>query len=571
MKRVGTRNYELRCISCNALNSERETTTYCTECGSVLTVIYSESSSDVQYPIQEADADPLKSTLSPLVSLPGLSKMYGADLHAKLDFYHPTGCFKDRGSYIEVQKALELNKEAICVASTGNMAASVSAYACYFDLPCFIFVPEKTEEAKLAQATIYNANIIRIKGDFTTCEDVCRKFSQKNDYYLAGDYVFRGEGQKVFSYELYEQGDPHYDYIFIPIGCGTNYAAIWKGYKEMKAGGLIDRLPRLVAVQAQHCSPVVEGINKRKKVISDSVNTMATSAAVPDPVDFQKVLEAKEESDGMAITVSENEILSALREMAVVEGHFTEPASALPLAAFIKQVDQFKDQKCLFALTGTGLKDTKVVTKHSLASPVLPPDIEQVQNFVESGYLSMQKRAWGESRETLVANLKMDPAHQQLYDHYLSRIHQKGKTLTPEETETLQSLVYGEQTNLVYPVKVTDYELTMHMHGLVKAEVKMEINGEEFVAYSEGVGPLDAVLTAVKSKSDSLLPLQVADHQVEMLSPDTESLVVATLRLTHDNQQFEAKAASPDTIEATLEAFLKGLAMAYKKSGDSDY
>jgi glyoxylase-like metal-dependent hydrolase (beta-lactamase superfamily II) len=131
--------------------------------------------------------------------------------------------------------------------------------------------------------------------------------------------------------------------------------------------------------------------------------------------------------------------------------------------------------------------------------------------------------------------------------------------------ETLQSLVYGEETGLEYPVLVTDYKLTMHMHGLVKAEVKMEIDGVEQESIAEGVGPLDAVLSAVKSKSDSMLPLEITDHKVEMLSPDTESLVVATLKLENGKQQLETKAASPDTIEATLEAFLKGLAMAYRK------
>src|SRR5699024_2680225 len=141
-----------------------------------------------------------------------------------------------------------------------------AAYACYFNIPCFVFVPEKTTEAKLAQATIFDANIIRIKGSFSTCERLCREFAKSGNYYLAGDFVFREEGQKSFSYELHEQGGSEVDYIFIPIGCGTNFSAIFKGYKEMKEGGLIDKIPKFVAIQPDQSSPVVDGIFKKKRL-----------------------------------------------------------------------------------------------------------------------------------------------------------------------------------------------------------------------------------------------------------------------------------------------------------------
>ena len=135
--------YTLRCISCNAVNDERKTSTYCTECGSVLTVDYHESRKEIQYPLNTLLPDPLKHDATTLRRLSRLSELYGADLYAKLELENPTGCFKDRGSFVEVQKALELGADAICLASTGNMAASVAAYACYFKIPCFVFVPRK--------------------------------------------------------------------------------------------------------------------------------------------------------------------------------------------------------------------------------------------------------------------------------------------------------------------------------------------------------------------------------------------------------------------------------------------
>lgn len=559
-----TTSYQLKCVANGHLNSEKETTTYCTQCDSVLRVYYDESSDDIQYPLENLVPDPMKTHPSTLKKLDRLSETYGADLYAKLEFEHPTGCFKDRGSYIEVQKALELDADAICLASTGNMAASVAAYACYFKIPCFVFVPERTTDAKIAQATIFNANIIRIKGDFSKCEALCREFAKSGNYYLAGDYVFREEGQKSFSYELLEQGGDDFDYVFVPVGCGTNFGAIWKGFSELKASGRMSKLPKMVAIQPEQSSPVVEGIFKKEKIIKKQVNTMAQSVAASDPVDFHKVLLGIEESDGDAFTVTEDEILQSLKEMAVEEGHFTEPACAIPLAAFKNNLDKFRGKKCVFVLTGAGLKDTQVVAKHSLSSPVLSPDIDKVINYIESGFIEMQKDSWGKSRDTFMANLKMDEDHEQLYNEYVSKINKKGKTLSNNEIEVLQSLIFNEDLDLEYPVEVLDYKLTMRKHGLVKAAVKLDLQGEEIISEAKGVGPIDAILSAIKGETDSVFLLEVKNHEVEILSPDTDSLVVVTLTLSNNDHEWVSKGASPDTLEAVIQAFTKGLAIAMK-------
>lgn len=563
MKSTNT-GYELRCVANGHLNDERETTTYCTQCDSVLRVYYNDVSEDIQYPIKELVPDPIKNRYTALKKLTRLSETYGAEIYGKLEFEHPTGCFKDRGSYIEVQKALELEADAICLASTGNMAASVAAYACYFNIPCFVFVPEKTAEAKIAQATIFDANIIRIKGSFSTCEELCREFAKSGNYYLAGDFVFREEGQKSFTYELIEQGGDDFDYMLVPIGCGTNFGAIWKGYQEIKAAGLLQKVPKMVALQPEHSSPVVEGIFKKEKIIKKQVQTMASSVAVPNPVDFIKVLEGIEESDGKAYTVTEDEILVALKELAEREGLFTEPACAVTLAALKNNLDEFKNKKICLVLTGSGLKDTKVVAKHSLSSPVLSPDLKKVISYINSGYIEMQKNAWGKSRDTFMANLKMDEEHERLYNNYVANISKKGKTLSNNEIEVLQSLVFNEDLDLEYPAEVLDYKLTMRKHGLVQATVKLNIQGKEIITEAKGVGPIDSILTAIKAETDNVFPLEVKNHEVEILSPDTDSLVVVTLTLANEEQEWVSKGASPDTLEAVVQAFTKGLAIAIK-------
>lgn len=561
-----TKSYKLQCVANRHINSEKETTTFCTQCGSVLRVYYDETAAELQYPLENLLPDPLRTHHPPLEKLDHLSEKYEADLYAKLEFEHPTGCFKDRGSYIEVQKAIELNADAICVASTGNMAASVAAYACYFDIPCYIFVPEKTTDAKIAQATIFDANIIRLKGDFSTCQNVCIEFAKSGNYYLAGDYVFREEGQKSLAYELYEEGQADFDSIFIPVGCGTNFGAISKGFAELKAAGKISHIPKLIAIQPEQSSPAVESIFKKKKIIKKQVNTMAQSVAVSDPVDFPKVMLGIEETDGVAYTVTEDEILESLKEMVVEEGHFTESASALPLAAFKNNLNIFKDKKCLFLLTGSGLKDTNVVAKHSLSSPVLSPDIEKVHKYIRSGFIEMQKDSWGKSRDTFMANLEMDEDHEQLYNDYVAKIKKKGKTLSNNEIEVLQSLIFNEDLGLEYPAEVLDYKVTMRKNELIHAVVKLSIEGEEVTSESKGVGPIDAILGAMKAQTDSIFPLEIRNHEVDILSPDTDSLVVVTLTLANNDQEWVSKGASPDTLEAVIQAFTKGLAIAMKSS-----
>ena len=549
---------------CGAVNKENETSTYCTVCGGVLQIEYEQARSEIQYPLESIVDDPLKNHPTALKRLGRLSEQYGAELYAKLEFENPTGCFKDRGSYIEVQKALELKADAICLASTGNMAASVAAYACYFKIPCYVFVPEQTSEAKLAQATIYDAIIIRIQGDFTKCEALCREFAKSGNYYLAGDYVFREEGQKSFSYELVEQHDEPFDYVFIPVGCGTNFGAIYKGFKEMHDAGMIDSIPKLVAVQPETSSPVVQGIFKREKIIDAQSKTMASSVATSNPIDFHKVLRAIDDTDGDALTVTEDEILESLREMATQEGHFTEPACALPLASFKNNLDKFAGKRCLIVLTGSGLKDTKVVATHSLTPPVLKPDLDHIHSYINSGFIEIQQKSFGKSRDNLLANLKLEENQQELYRKHVERINKRGKTLHKNEMQYLQTMVLNEETDLESPVEVLDYKITMRKEELIEAGVMLKINGKEISSREKGVGPIDAVINAIKAESDKLLPIEVVNHEVEILSPDTDSLVVVTLTFEKDGQQWRTKGASADTIEAAINAFEKGLAIGQK-------
>jgi len=291
---------------------------------------------------------------------------------------------------------------------------------------------------------------------------------------------------------------------------------------------------------------------------------MASSVATSNPIDFYKVLNAIDVTQGEALTTTEDEILESLMEMAVNEGHFTEPACALPLAAFKNNREKFKGKRCLFVLTGSGLKDTKVVAKHSLTAPVLKPNLDHIHGYINSGFIEVQQKSFGKSRDNLLANLKMDENHERLYKEHVDRMNKRGKTLQKNEIEYLHTMLLNEETDLELPVEVLDYKVTMRKEELITAGVKLSIDGKEFISKDKGVGPIDAVINAIKAESDKIISLEVVNHEVEILSPDTDSLVVVTLTFKKDDQQWSTKGASADTIEAAIKAFEKGLAIAYK-------
>ncbi|MCC5925438.1 MAG: threonine synthase [Bacteroidetes bacterium] len=557
--------YTLNCFLCGKINDEHVTSTYCTSCGGVLTVNYQSVRTEIQYPLKSTPKDPLRSGMTELRYLAKLSARYDIEIWAKMELQNPSGCFKDRGSHIEVLKALELNREAICLASTGNMAASVAMYARYYEIPCYVFVPENTSEGKLAQANMFDATVLRIKGDFTNCEQLCKEFAKSGNYYLAGDYVYREEGQKSVSYEIIEQQNEEFDYVLIPVGCGTNFGAIHKGFKEAAAAGLIERIPRLVCVQPEKSSPVVEGIAKRTKIVKDSVMTMATAVAAADPIDFHKVLHGVDDTLGHASIATENSILESLREMAVTEGIFTEPACALPLSAIKHDIDLYRNKRCLLLLTGTGLKDTTVVTRSVLPSPILPNDVAQVLEYLDSGYPALQSESFGKPRDTVLTQIKFSDDRRRLYEDYLSRIGKKGKSLTVREREVLQTLVFNDDATLKLPVVVTDYRVIMQKNGLVASTVTAILNEQECETEHEGVGPLDSVLGAMTKLTSASFPVTLVNHHLEILGPGTNALVVASITLTHEGLEVEAKAASPDVIEAGLNAWVKAFSILYKK------
>ncbi|MGB9914540.1 MAG: threonine synthase [Candidatus Bathyarchaeales archaeon] len=296
------------------------------------------------------------------------------ELYVKNEGENPTGSFKDRGMTVGVTKAIELGVKSVICASTGNTSASLAAYAAKAGIQCAVLIPTgKIAYGKLSQAMIYGAKVIQVRGNFDQALDIVLKLSEKHRtiYLLNSVNPFRIEGQKSLGYEICDQLNQQApDRVIVPVGNAGNISAIWKGFKEFHELGLVKGLPKMTGIQATGAAPIAQAI----KTGSDTIvpvtapETVATAIRIGAPVSWKKALNAIRESKGTAETVTDEEILSAQKLLARVEGLFVEPASASSIAGLIKLVENGaidKDERIVCVTTGHGLKDPDIAVKMS--------------------------------------------------------------------------------------------------------------------------------------------------------------------------------------------------------------
>lgn len=319
---------------------------------------------------------------TPLVKSMNLANELGVgELYFKLEGCNPTGSFKDRGMVMAMAKAIEEgSKQAIC-ASTGNTSASAAAYGARFGLKVIILVPKgKIAMGKMAQAIAYGAEIIAIEGNFDQALKVTRILADKYPITLVNSLnPYRIEGQKTSSFEIIDDLGCVPDYLFIPVGNAGNITAYWKGFKEWKNNGKVDKTPVMMGFQAEGAAPIV------KNMIIEAPQTIATAIRIGNPASWKSAVAARDESGGIIESVTDDEILAAYKLMAGREGVFGEPASAAPLAGLLKLVKQgksFKGKKVVCIVTGNGLKDPDIPTKFVKPFPELPADLEVIEKHL---------------------------------------------------------------------------------------------------------------------------------------------------------------------------------------------
>src|SRR5215217_822441 len=304
---------------------------------------------------------------TPLVRTPKVGRRIGVEmLLCKCDHLNPSGSFKDRSAAVGVAWAKEQGCPGVICASTGNAAGAAATYAARAGLPAYLVVSSRAPKSKLSAAMAHGARVFSIADDFSGAFAAAREAAAEVGLAnVTTTYVncYAYEGYKSVAYELYEQLGTVPDWVVVPVGSGPLLYGVWKGFKELRQFGLIDRIPRLLAVQPEGCAPIARAFAANEKVVAWS-GTDTVASGIDDPLqgyehDGDLTLAAVRQSGGVALAVPDADILEAGRLLAQNEGMFVEPAAAASVAGACAarqsgHIDASEVVVCL--LTGHGLK-----------------------------------------------------------------------------------------------------------------------------------------------------------------------------------------------------------------------
>jgi len=335
----------------------------------------------------ESPTPPLQVGWTPLYRAKRLGEKFGLPhLYLKDEGRNPTASLKDRASAIGVVKAQELGKKIITCASTGNAASSLAGLAASVGMQNVIFVPESAPRAKVAQLLIFGAQVIMVKGTYDEAFDLCLEASDEFGWYSRNTAYnpYLSEGKKTAALEIGEQlGWRAPDRVFVSVGDGCIIGGLHKGFKDLLALGFIERLPKLVGVQAEGAAPLVRAweTGEFQPMVP---HTIADSISVGLPRDRVKALRAVRETGGQYVAVSDEEILEAMRQLGKGAAIFAEPAGAAGFAGLVKLADEVAPQELIVVLvTGNGLKDVESAIAATKEPPKIEPTMEALRRLRE--------------------------------------------------------------------------------------------------------------------------------------------------------------------------------------------
>jgi threonine synthase len=315
----------------------------------------------------DAAVPPLTVGWTPLYRVDRLAADLGLKhLWVKDDGREPTASFKDRASAIAVVKGQEKRARIITTASTGNAAAALSGLCASVKQPNVIFVPETAPQAKIAQLLTFGSTVMLVKGTYDDAFELCLQAAGEYGWYNrnTGYNPYMSEGKKSASYEICEQlrwQAP--DRIFVSVGDGCIIGGIHKGLKDLLALGWIDRMPKLMGVQAEGSAYLYQAWEKGEDVLTKPpivAHTVADSISAGLPRDRLKAMAAVKGTNGAYLTVSDDQILAAIPALARGCGIFAEPAGAAAYAGLVKAVNEAlvsAGERIVVINTGSGLKD----------------------------------------------------------------------------------------------------------------------------------------------------------------------------------------------------------------------
>jgi threonine synthase len=377
----------LECANCFTKHEARTLQNLCRECGKPLLVRYdletaSKSLTKESLVGREASLWRYKEILpvdddSNIVSLgEGWTPILRADnlaktLSIKLDLYikdegqNPTQSFKSRGMTVAVSMAKELGARKLAVPSAGNAAGALAAYAARAGMEAHIFMPRDTPKANVIECEQTGAFVTLIDGLITDCGAVVAQRKEAEGWFDVSTLKepYRVEGKKTMGYELAEQFDWQLpDVILYPTGGGTGLIGMWKAFAEMEAMGWIDsKRPKMVTVQSSGCAPIVKAFEQGERFAAEFENaaTVASGLRVPKAIGDFLIIDALRESNGIAIAVSDEELIAATKEIGASEGLFVAPEGAACLPALRRLIETGfvkENERVLIFNTGAGVK-----------------------------------------------------------------------------------------------------------------------------------------------------------------------------------------------------------------------
>lgn len=318
------------------------------------------------------------------------------NLWLKDDGLNPTGSLKDRASTVVVAKAKELGVEVITVASSGNAGAALAGLAASGHVPAVVFVPQTAPQAKVAQLLIYGARVFLVKGTYDQAFELSLAASKEFGWYSrnTGYNPFTVEGKKTASFEICEQlalskseDSPRTwsapDRVFVAVGDGNIITGLWKGLRDLMALGWIEKMPKLIGIQAEGSAACYNAWKKGTETITPvDAHTISDSISVGLPRDGTRAVRAVRETQGAYLTVTDDEVLEAMRKLAREEGVFAEPAGATGYAGLVKAVRENlvdNNEEVVVVVTGNGLKDVHAAVKAAGKASVIEPKLENVR------------------------------------------------------------------------------------------------------------------------------------------------------------------------------------------------
>lgn len=326
----------------------------------------------------DAALPPLVVGATPLVDAPRLAAAVGVGrVWVKDDSRMPSGSLKDRASAMAVVKAAAAGATTVTTASTGNAAAALACLAAAVTMPAVIFVPASAPAAKIAQLLVFGAAVVLVDGSYDQAVELSMAAAERRGWYNrnTGFNPYMTEGKKTVVYEICEQlGWRAPDAVAVGVGDGCIIGSLHKGLRDLVALGWIDRMPRLIGVQAEGSPYLAEAWRSGEDPLTKPparAETVADSISAGLPRDRLKAMSAVEETDGVFVTVSDDEILAAIPDMARGCGVFGEPAAAaawagVRVAARLGALS--RRDEVVVVNTGSGLKDVAAATRAAEAT-----------------------------------------------------------------------------------------------------------------------------------------------------------------------------------------------------------